>query len=90
MPVRSDRACLRDFEQNECVGWQAADAERKVAICERSFKILTEQVGFSAQEIIFDPNILTIATGIEEHNNYGIAFIEATNQIKVIYTQTRF
>jgi len=45
---------------------------------------LTEQVGFKAEEIIFDPNILTIATGIEEHNTYGIAFIEATRQIKVI------
>lgn len=66
------------------IWWQAAEVERKVAICERSFKILTEQVGFKAEEIIFDPNILTIATGIEEHNTYGIAFIEATRQIKVI------
>jgi len=61
---------------------QAADAERKVAICVRSFNILTKKVGFSPHDIIFDPNILTIATGIEEHNGYGIAFIEACSQIK--------
>jgi hypothetical protein len=53
-----------------------------VRICHRSYKILTEQVGFPPQDIIFDPNILTIATGMEEHNNYGVSFIEATRKIK--------
>jgi len=53
-----------------------------VSICERSYKILTEQCGFPGEDIIFDPNILTIATGIEEHNEYAINFIEATRQIK--------
>lgn len=55
-------------------------------ICKRSYKILVERVGFNPNDIIFDPNILTIATGIEEHNTYGIAFIEATKQIKVLKT----
>ena len=61
---------------------QAADADRKVAICQRAYRLLTEQAGFAAQDIIFDPNILTVATGIEEHNRYAINFIEATRQIK--------
>ncbi|TPX37231.1 methionine synthase [Synchytrium microbalum] len=61
---------------------QAADADRKVEICTRSYKILTEIVGFSPGDIIFDPNILTIATGLEEHNNYAVEFIEATRRIK--------
>ena len=61
---------------------QADTVERKVSICERSYKILTEQVGFPPQDIIFDPNIFAIGTGIEEHNEYGLAFIEATRQIK--------
>ena len=61
---------------------QAVETERKVAICERAYKILTEQVGFAGQDIIFDPNILTIATGIEEHANYAIYFIEAIKQMK--------
>ena len=51
-------------------------------ICARSYRILTEQVGFNPNDIIFDPNILTIATGMEEHNNYGRDFIEATRIIK--------
>jgi len=46
--------------------------------CARAYKILTEEIGFPPQDIIFDPNILTVATGIEEHNNYAVAFIEAT------------
>jgi 5-methyltetrahydrofolate--homocysteine methyltransferase len=54
-----------------------------VEICARSFRILVEEVGFSPHDIIFDPNILTIATGMPEHNDYGIAFIEATRRIKV-------
>ncbi|MGB5353915.1 MAG: methionine synthase, partial [Woeseia sp.] len=61
---------------------QADTIERKVGICERSYKILTEKVGFNPADIIFDPNIFAIATGIEEHNSYGLDFIEATRQIK--------
>ena len=61
---------------------QAAELEDKVRICSRAYKLLTEQVGFPAEDIIFDPNILTVATGIEEHNNYAVNFIEATRQIK--------
>ena len=61
---------------------QADTVERKVEICQRAYKILTEQVGFPPQDIIFDPNVFAIATGIEEHNGYGVAFIEATRQIK--------
>ncbi len=61
---------------------QADTKERKVEICERAYKILTEQVGYDPQDIIFDPNIFAIATGIEEHNNYGVDFIEATREIK--------
>ena len=56
--------------------------KKKVSISERAYKILTEQVGFDPQDIIFDPNIFAIATGIEEHNNYGVDFIEATRIIK--------
>ncbi|WP_126457037.1 methionine synthase [Sulfuriflexus mobilis] len=61
---------------------QADTQTRKVEICTRAYKILTEQVGFPAEDIIFDPNIFAVATGIEEHNNYGIDFIEATREIK--------
>ena len=61
---------------------QAATVERKVEICQRAYRILTEEVGFAAEDIVFDPNILAIATGIEEHDDYGVAFIEATRQIK--------
>ena len=61
---------------------QADSLQRKVDICQRAYKILTEQVGFAPQDIIFDPNIFAIATGIEEHNNYGVDFIEATRIIK--------
>ena len=61
---------------------QADTQERKVEICERAYTILTEQVGYDPQDIIFDPNIFAIATGIEEHNNYGVDFIEATRIIK--------
>ena len=52
------------------------------AICRRAYKLLTEQAGFPPEDIIFDPNILTVATGIEEHNNYAVNFIEATRRIK--------
>jgi 5-methyltetrahydrofolate--homocysteine methyltransferase len=61
---------------------QADTQARKVAICARSYHILTEQLGFPAEDIIFDPNIFAIATGIEEHNNYAVDFIEATREIK--------
>ncbi|MDQ8697235.1 methionine synthase [Hyphomicrobium sp. LHD-15] len=61
---------------------QADTIERKVSICERAYKLLTEKIGFAPEDIIFDPNIFAVATGIEEHNGYGIAFIEATRQIK--------
>ncbi len=62
---------------------QADTIERKTSICARSYRILTEQIGFAPQNIIFDPNIFAIATGIEEHNRYGIDFIEATRWIKL-------
>jgi len=61
---------------------QADTRARKVEICTRAYKILTEQVGFPPEDIIFDPNIFAVATGIEEHNNYGVDFIEATREIK--------
>jgi 5-methyltetrahydrofolate--homocysteine methyltransferase len=61
---------------------QADTKQRKIEICSRAYKILTEQLGFPAEDIIFDPNIFAIATGIEEHNNYGMDFIEATAEIK--------
>ncbi len=61
---------------------QADTVDRKVAICQRAYKILTEQVGFDPTDIIFDPNIFAVATGIEEHNGYAIAFLEATRIIK--------
>ncbi|MCB0700802.1 MAG: dihydropteroate synthase, partial [Chitinophagaceae bacterium] len=61
---------------------QADTLQRRVDICERAYKILTEQVGFHPQDIIFDPNIFAIATGIEEHNSYALDFIEATRIIK--------
>jgi 5-methyltetrahydrofolate--homocysteine methyltransferase len=61
---------------------QADTKDRKIEICERAYKILVEQVGFDPQDIIFDPNIFAVATGIEEHNNYAVDFIEATRVIK--------
>ncbi|MEJ2059730.1 MAG: methionine synthase [Gammaproteobacteria bacterium] len=61
---------------------QADTRERKVDICERSYRILTEQLGFPPEDIIFDPNIFAIATGIEEHDNYAVDFVEATREIK--------
>ncbi len=61
---------------------QADTRERKVEICTRAYKLLTEQVGFPPEDIIFDPNIFAVATGIPEHNNYGVDFIEATREIK--------
>ncbi|QXX76366.1 methionine synthase [Methylovirgula sp. HY1] len=61
---------------------QADSFERKVEICSRAYKILTEHVGYRPEDIIFDPNIFAVATGIEEHNNYGVDFIEATREIR--------
>jgi len=61
---------------------QADTIERKVAICQRAYKLLTERAGFDPTDIIFDPNVLAIATGLEEHNDYAINFIEATRLIK--------
>ncbi|TYC52314.1 methionine synthase [Rhodobacterales bacterium] len=61
---------------------QADTFQRKTEICARSYKILTEQVGYPPEDIIFDPNIFAVATGIEEHNNYGVDFIEATGWIR--------
>ena len=61
---------------------QAVEVEDKLRICRRAFKLLTEEVGFPPEDVIFDPNILTVATGIEEHNAYAVNFIEATRRIK--------
>ncbi len=61
---------------------QAASYEEKIRICERAYRILVDEVGFNQDDIIFDPNILTVATGIEEHNNYALDFINATRWIK--------
>jgi 5-methyltetrahydrofolate--homocysteine methyltransferase len=61
---------------------QADTFERKIQVCERTYRLLVDKVGFPPQDIIFDPNILTVATGLEEHNNYAVNFIEATRWIK--------
>ncbi|MBW8780966.1 MAG: methionine synthase [Verrucomicrobia bacterium] len=61
---------------------QAASYAEKIRICERAYRLLVDQVGFPPEDIIFDPNILTVGTGIEEHNNYAVDFIEATRWIK--------
>ncbi len=61
---------------------QAATYEEKIRICERAYRILVDEVDFNPEDIIFDPNILTVATGMEEHNNYAVDFIEATRWIK--------
>ena len=61
---------------------QADTAERKVEICRRAYRILTDQVGFPPEDIVFDPNIFAIATGIDEHNNYAVDYIQATRRIK--------
>ena len=84
--IEQARACLRygaavvvmAFDE---VG-QADTAVRKIEICARAYKILTEQVGFPPEDIIFDPNIFAVATGIDEHNNYAVDFIDATRAIK--------
>jgi 5-methyltetrahydrofolate--homocysteine methyltransferase len=61
---------------------QADSIERKVEICSRAYKLLTQEIGFPPEDIIFDPNVFAIATGIEEHNNYAVDFIEATRELK--------
>ena len=61
---------------------QADTQARKVEICQRSYKLLTEEIGFPPEDIIFDPNIFAVATGIEEHDNYAVDFIEATREIR--------
>lgn len=71
-------AVVMAFDENG----QADSVERKVKICTRAYNILTQEIGFPPQDIIFDPNIFAVATGIEEHNNYGVDFIEATRIIK--------
>ena len=71
-------AVVMAFDENG----QADNTERRKEICARAYRILTEQVGFPPEDIIFDPNVLTVGTGIEEHNGYAVSFIEATRWIK--------
>ena len=61
---------------------QAATCDDKVRMCQRAYKVLVEKVGFDPQDIVFDPNILTVGTGMVEHNNYAVDFINATREIK--------
>jgi 5-methyltetrahydrofolate--homocysteine methyltransferase len=68
---------------------QADTADRKVEICTRAYRLLVDEIGFPAEDIIFDPNIFAVATGIEEHNNYGVDFIEATRRIKATLPHAR-
>jgi 5-methyltetrahydrofolate--homocysteine methyltransferase len=68
---------------------QAVTSDRKVAICERAYKLLTEEIGFAPGDIIFDVNILTVGTGIEEHNNYAIEFIEGVRQLKKLFPEAK-
>jgi 5-methyltetrahydrofolate--homocysteine methyltransferase len=71
-------AVVMAFDENG----QAATRDEKVRICTRAYRLLVDKIGFSAEDIVFDPNILTVATGIEEHNNYAVDFFEATKIIK--------
>jgi len=84
--IEQAKACLRYGAAVVVMAFdeqgQADTADRKVEICTRAYKILTEQVGFPPEDIIFDPNIFAVATGIEEHDNYAVDFIEATRRIK--------
>lgn len=68
---------------------QADSKDRKVEICHRAYTILTKKVGYDPQDIIFDPNVFAVATGLEEHNNYGVDFIEATREIKELMPLTK-
>ncbi|HTI66892.1 MAG TPA: methionine synthase [Caulobacteraceae bacterium] len=87
------RACLRYGAAAVVMAFdeqgQADTANRKVEICERAYRILVDQVGFPPEDIIFDPNIFAVATGIEEHDNYGVDFIEATRRIKQMLPYAR-
>jgi 5-methyltetrahydrofolate--homocysteine methyltransferase len=91
--LKQARACLRygaavvvmAFDE---VG-QADTADRKVEICKRAYDLLTQKVGFPPEDIIFDPNIFAVATGIEEHDNYAVDFIEATRRIKQLCPHAR-
>ena len=80
------RACLRYGAAVVVMAFdeegQADTVERKVAICRRAYRLLTEQVGFPPEDLIFDPNIFAVATGIPEHDGYAVAFIEATRRIR--------
>ena len=64
-------------------GGQAVTADHKVSICKRAFQLLTEQIGFAPEDIIFDTNILTVGTGMEEHSNYAVEFFEAVRRVKI-------
>ena len=68
---------------------QASTYEDRIRVCERAYTILVEEVGFPPEDIIFDPNILTVATGMEEHNNYAVDFINATRWIKANFPMPR-
>src|SRR5258708_8252683 len=68
---------------------QADTRDRKVAICERAYRALTQKLGFPPEDIIFDPNIFAVATGLEEHNNYPVDFIEATRAIRHLLPYAR-
>jgi 5-methyltetrahydrofolate--homocysteine methyltransferase len=68
---------------------QAVTADRKVEICARAYRLLTEQVGFDPADIIFDTNILTVGTGLEEHNDYAVAFFEAVRRLKQLFPRAR-
>ena len=68
---------------------QATTVDHRVKIAERAHRLLTEEVGFPSEDIIFDPNILTVATGIEEHNGYAVAFIESTRRIKRLFPRAK-
>jgi 5-methyltetrahydrofolate--homocysteine methyltransferase len=68
---------------------QAVECKQKVEICKRAYKLLTEQAGFAPEDIIFDVNILTVGTGIEEHNNYAVEFIEAVRELKRLFPKSK-
>jgi 5-methyltetrahydrofolate--homocysteine methyltransferase len=68
---------------------QAVTADRKVEICSRAFRLLTEKAGFAPCDIVFDPNILTVGTGIEEHANYAVEFFEAVRRLKELFPQSK-
>src|SRR5687768_11493351 len=91
--IEQAKACLRYGAAVVVMAFdeqgQADTADRKVEICERAYRILVDQVGFPPEDIIFDPNIFAVATGIEEHDNYAVDFIEATRRIKQMLPHAR-